>query len=132
MRALVVLSLLLALPLAGPAMAQVSQVDDEPPLATPRPNAQGQLPIDAAQQKVRKYIHSIPGMKEDVVVVPASGLVPWPLAPVDKGIRAEVWTVVPREGNKTGNPIMMFAVRTDTGEVYAMFLRDLQKEPTFR
>jgi hypothetical protein len=123
---------ILALVLATPARAADPVPVTDPPLATPKPHPQGLLPVEVAQQRVRRYLASVPGMPPDVVVLPASGLVPWPLEHVDKDIRAEVWTVVPRVGNGVGPPIMMFAVRTDTGEVFALYLRDLQKEPTFR
>jgi hypothetical protein len=117
---------------AAPARAADPVPVTDPPLATPKPHPQGLLPVEVAQLRVRKYLASVPGMPQDVVVLPASGLVPWPLEHVDKDIRAEVWTVVPRVGKDVGPPIMMFAVRTDTGEVFALYLRDLQKEPTFR
>jgi hypothetical protein len=125
--------LLLALPLvAGPARAADPIPVTDPPLATPKPHPQGLLPIEVAQQRVRKYLDSVPGMPKDVVVVPATGLVPWPTEHLEKDVRAEVWCVVPRVKNDVGSPIMMFAVRTDTGEVFALYLRDLQKEPVFK
>lgn len=131
-RLLIALSLLPVL--ASPALAAdpVPANPEDMPLATPRPNAQGKLPVEVAQDRVRAYLDSIPNMPKDVVVVPATGLVPWPPQPLDADIRAEVWTVVPKRANGVGLPIMMFAIRTDTGEVFALYMRDLQKEPTFR
>jgi hypothetical protein len=132
MRALVILALLLVLPLAGPASADEGNLGDDLPLASPKPLQNGRTPIEVAQLRVRSYLSTVPGVPKDVIVVPATGLVPWPLAPLEKDIRAEVWTVVPRVGEGVGPPILMFAVRTDTGEVFAMFVRDIQKEPTFQ
>ena len=116
------------------ASADPNAPDDGPPLATPRPNAAGLRPIDVAQRRIRAYLATIPGMRPDVVVVPATGAVPWPLSPIGADVHAEIWTVVPRVANAAdgvGAPLMMFAVRTDTGEVFALFMRDMQKEPTF-
>jgi hypothetical protein len=129
---LLALLLIPALLVASPARAADPIPQTDPPLATPKPHPQGLLPVEVAQQRVRRYLASVPGMPPDVVVVPATGLVPWPTEVLEKDVRAEVWCVVPRVGNGVGPPIMMFAVRTDTGEVFALYLRDLQKEPVFR
>jgi hypothetical protein len=131
MRALAVLALLLVLPFAGAAQADETNIGDDLPLATPKPLQNGKTPIEIAQLRVRTYLSTVPGVPKDVIVVPATGLVPWPPAPLEKDIRAEVWSVVPRVGTGVGAPILMFAVRTDTGEVFALFVRDLQKEPAF-
>jgi hypothetical protein len=116
--------------MSGPAVAQTPEPDL--PLATPKPRADGRTAIEAAQHRVRVYLDSVPNMPKDVVVVPATGLVPWPTETLDQDVRAEVWSVLPRTAKGLGAPLMMFAVRTDTGEVFALYLRNLQKEPVYR
>ena len=119
---------------ALPARADgVPTPDDNVHLATPKPDQRGLTPVQEAQVRIRNYVASIPQYKGlNVIVVPGTGSIPWPLAPMDQDVHAEVWSLVLRdETGKVGNPLMFFAVRTDNGEVCAMFVRNLQKEQVF-
>ena len=96
---------------------------DAPPSARP-------MPLELAQKRVADFLKTVPNLG-DVVVVPGTGEVPWPESSQEQAVHAEVWTVVP--ARKTdGHPLMMFAVRPDTGEVYVMYLRSLQTSPSYR
>jgi hypothetical protein len=87
--------------------------------------------MDVAADRVRTYLASVPNMPKDILVIPAAGDIAWPgVAPADN-IRAEVWLVVPK-GKPDARPLMMFAVRPATGEVYALFISSLQKNPRYR
>ena len=109
------LSAALLLAPAAPAFAQ-----DQP--ATP---------MDLAAQRVREYLATVPNMPKDILVIPAAGDVPWPGAVPADNVRAEVWLVVSRDDQR-GKPLMMFAVKPQTGEVYAMFMVNLQKTTRYR
>ena len=110
---------------SAPASADDSPFANDPPLATPKP---GQVsPVVIAQQRIKRYLSTLPNMTQDVVVVPAVGIMPWPLEAIEKDIKAEVWAVCPKQGNGVGLPVMMFAVRVDTGDVIALYMRNVPK-----
>ena len=83
-----------------------------------------------ARNAVHAYLKSVPGLPPNLQVVPATGAIPWPAAHLKENIVAEVWTVVTNDG-EAPRVLMMFAVRPDTGEVYALYLRSLQEHPTY-
>lgn len=87
--------------------------------------------MEQAAERVQTYLSSVPGLPKNLLVVPAAGEVIWPGLPANSNIRAEVWVVVSRD-DPAARPLMMFAVRPATGEVYAMYLVDLEKHPTYR
>jgi hypothetical protein len=95
------------------------------------PVAAGPSVMEQAAQRVHTYLSSIPGLPKNLLVVPAAGEVIWPGLPANNNARAEVWLVVSRD-DPAARPLMMFAVRPTTGEVYAMFLVDTQKNPVYR
>ncbi|MEB3196156.1 MAG: hypothetical protein VKP62_03035 [Candidatus Sericytochromatia bacterium] len=88
-------------------------------------------PMEQAATRVQGYLQSVPGLPKNILVVPATGEVLWPGSPPSANERAEVWVVVPRD-KPDAKPLMMFAVRPATGEVYAMFLSDLKTHPRYR
>ncbi|MEB3328482.1 MAG: hypothetical protein VKQ33_04555 [Candidatus Sericytochromatia bacterium] len=118
MRVASLLLLLLALA-APPAQAQ----------AWDRPAAPSLM--EAAALRVKDYLATVPGLPPDLLVVPAAGDVLWPGSPPAANVRAEIWVVVPRN-KPEATPLMMFAVRPATGEVYAMFLSNVQAHPRYR
>ena len=87
--------------------------------------------MDKAAVTVRTYLASVPNMPRDILVIPAAGDIAWPGSAPGDNVRAEVWLVVPRD-NPKAKPLMMFAVRPGTGEVFGLFLTNLQKTPTYR
>lgn len=112
-------SLALVLTMAAPAAAQQ--------WVEPQPTTQ----MDKAAVAVRTYLATVPNMPRDILVIPAAGDIAWPGSAPSENVRAEVWLVVPRD-NPKARPLMMFAIRPGTGEVYAMFLTSLQKSPTYK
>lgn len=113
-------ALALSLAFAGPAAAQQ--------WTTPTPAT---APLDAAAGRVRQYLATVPNMPRDILVIPAAGDIAWPGSAPGDNVRAEVWLVVPANDPKA-RPLMMFAVRPSSGEVYGMFLTNLQKQPRYK
>jgi hypothetical protein len=104
--------------MAPPAWADFER---QPSAPTPKPNV---LKLDVAERSVHAFLKTVPNLPADVLVVPATGIIPWPGVKVSEGVRAEVWSAV--AGNDPyAKPFMMFAVRPDTGEVFVMYLRKL-------
>ena len=87
--------------------------------------------MDLAANRVRTYLASVPNMPKDILVIPAAGDVLWPGSAPGDNVRAEVWLVVPKN-DPAARPLMMFAVRPGTGEVFAMFLHNMQKNPKYK
>ncbi|HEY9724731.1 MAG TPA: hypothetical protein V6D47_22200 [Oscillatoriaceae cyanobacterium] len=83
-----------------------------------------------AQQRVSAYLRTIPNLPKHVQVLPATGEVLYPGAAPGKNITAEVWTVIDADDPKAP-PLLMFAVRPDTGDVTALFFRSLEKQPKY-
>lgn len=115
----IVLALAALVGLAAPAQAQEWM--------SPPPTSQ----MDRAAERVRTYLASVPNMPKDILVIPAAGDVLWPGASPGENIRAEIWVVVPKT-DPEAKPLMMFAVRPSTGEVFAMFLHNVQKNPRYK
>lgn len=113
------LALAVLLALATPANAQEWM--------SPPPTSQ----MDRAAERVRTYLASVPNMPKDILVIPAAGDVLWPGSSPGENVKAEIWVVVPRN-DPEAKPLMMFAVRPSTGEVYAMFLHNVQRNPKYR
>lgn len=86
--------------------------------------------MDVAAQRVRAYLATVPNMPRDILVIPAAGDVLWPGSAPGDNVKAEVWVVVPKN-DPNAKPIMMFAVRPSTGEVFAMFLQNMQRNPNY-
>jgi hypothetical protein len=107
--------------LAFNAPAQAQQWVETPPTSL----------MEKAAVAVRIYLASVPNLPPDILVIPAAGDISWPGSAPGDNVRAEVWMVVPRD-NPKARPLMMFAVRPGTGEVYGMFLTNLQKTPTYK
>lgn len=85
------------------------------------------LKLDVAERRIQAFLKTLKNLPPDVLVMPATGIVPWPGVKVSEHVRAEVWTAV--AGNDPGaRPFVMFAVRPDTGEVYVLYLRQLEPE----
>ncbi len=116
-RIIIALSLLVGL--AGPAHAQEWM--------SPPPTSQ----MDRAAARVRTYLATVPNMPKDILVIPAAGDVLWPGTSPGENVKAEIWVVVPRN-DPEAKPLMMFAVRPSTGEAYAMFLHNMQKNPKYK
>jgi hypothetical protein len=87
--------------------------------------------LEAAAVRVKDYLATVPGLPADILVLPAAGDVLWPGSPPAANVRAEIWVVVPRDKPEAA-PLMMFAVRPATGEIYAMFLSNVQAHPRYR
>lgn len=83
------------------------------------------LKVELAEQRIHAFLKTLPNMPADVLVMPATGIVPWPGSRVNEDVKAEVWTAV--AGNDpSARPFVMFAVRPDTGEVYVLYIRKLE------
>lgn len=91
--------------------------------ATPPPSVLFYSP----QVAIQRYLESLPGLPPNLVVVPATGSVPWPGYALADNIPSEVWSVV--QASARNKPLMMFSVNLMTGEVVAMHLRPLPKGP---
>jgi hypothetical protein len=89
------------------------------------------LSYDDAQQRVLVFLKTVPGLPKSINVLPATGEILWPGSSPSDNIKAEVWTVVPQNDPKA-HPLMMFAVRPDTGEVMAMYFQSLEKHPRYK
>lgn len=113
------LALALLCALAAPASAQEWM--------SPPPTSQ----MDVAAERVRAYLATVPNLPRDILVIPAAGDAPWPGAAPGDNIRAEIWIVVPKN-DPEAKPLLMFAVRPATGEVYAMFLHNMQRHPRYK
>ncbi|MEB3221207.1 MAG: hypothetical protein VKS61_03925 [Candidatus Sericytochromatia bacterium] len=111
---------LIALALAAPSAR--AEAWDQPP----QPSR-----LEAAALRVRDYLATVPGLPADLVVLPAAGEILWPGSPPTANVRAEVWVVVPRDKPEAA-PLMMFAVRPATGDIYALYLSNVQEHPRYR
>lgn len=87
--------------------------------------------MDVAATRVRAYLATVPNMPKDILVIPAAGDIMWPGSAPGDNTRAEVWVVVPK-GDPDAKPLMMFAVKPSTGEVYALFLHNVQRNPRYK
>ena len=114
-----ILAFALALAIAPPAAAQ--------DWMSPPPVSQ----MDLAAERVRTYLATVPNMPKDILVIPAAGDVLWPGSAPGDNVKAEVWVVVPKN-DPSAKPLMMFAVRPSTGEVFAMFLHNVQRNPRYK
>lgn len=111
------------------------------PIALAQSPSQSAVPIDSPwnpastppqafhspQIAIQNYLKALPGLPPNLVVVPATGTIPWPGLALAENVPAEVWTVV--QDHARNKPLMMFAVNLLNGEVYAIHLRPLPKGP---
>lgn len=126
------MALLAALAWPAPALAQIGGTTTTTPVPLDSPWTPASTPPDQAfrfnpQLAIQAYLKSMPGLPANLLVVPATGSVPWSGIALSENIPAEVWSVV--QDNPRNKPLLMFAVNLLTGEVVAMHLRPIPNVP---